>query len=187
MFTSEEQDELVRVATESIHRKVKGSGFRGKSGQHLEHTASGNLLEKCGAFVTIYEHGSLRGCLGLITSDKPLIETVAEMAARTASDDPRFFPVAPEELNELEVEISVLSPLKEISDVSEIELGRDGLLIEFCGRRGLLLPQVATKNAWDKETFLEETCVKAGLPRDQWKSADSRIFAFTTEIIKTHQ
>jgi AmmeMemoRadiSam system protein A len=183
MLTSEEQNELVQTAIESIHREVNRLPLHRRSVTRDRDVIGKNLLEKCGAFVTLYEHGELRGCLGQITSSRPLIETVSEIAARTASSDPRFLPVEPEEVKDLEIEISVISPLKEISSTDEIEIGKHGLVVESDGRKGLLLPQVATKYGWDATTFLEETCAKAGLSPDQWKLPRTCIFTFTAEIV----
>jgi len=140
------------------------------------------LRELRGAFVTLHKHGQLRGCIGLIEAIKPLAETVQEMAMAAAFRDPRFPPLQSEELPDIEIEISVLTPFRQITDVGEIEVGKHGLYIEKGYQRGLLLPQVATEYKWDRDTFLRQTCLKAGLHPEAWKDPDSRIFVFSAEI-----
>jgi AmmeMemoRadiSam system protein A len=134
-----------------------------------------------GAFVTLFHRGRLRGCVGQIETLEPLAEVVARCAVAAAREDPRFAPVAPPELSDLEIEISLLSPLEPIAPQA-IEIGRHGLVIERGSRRGLLLPQVAAERHWQWPRFIEETCVKAGLSRDAWKDPATRAFAFTTEV-----
>jgi AmmeMemoRadiSam system protein A len=130
------------------------------------------------AFVTITNQGRLRGCIGYVDPVKPLAEAVAHCAAAAAAADPRFLAVRPEELAQLEIEISVLSPLRRIDDPSEVQVGIHGLYICQSGLHGLLLPQVATDYGWDRETFLRQTCLKAGLPGDAWRhGAEIRVFS----------
>ena len=128
------------------------------------------------------KHGELRGCIGYIEGIKPLWEAVRDMARAAALEDPRFPPVRPEEVPELEIEISVLTPLWRVKDIKDIVIGRDGLIIRKGWRQGLLLPQVATEYGWDVKTFLEHTCLKAGLPRDAWKDPEAEIWAFSAEV-----
>ena len=123
-------------------------------------------MQERGAFVTLKEHGELRGCIGYSAPIKPLALTVRDVAAYAAVKDNRFRPVSPEELGLLEYEISVLSPLRRVLDVNEIEVGRHGLVVKQGDREGLLLPQVPVEQGWDRATFLEKTCVKAGLLKD---------------------
>lgn len=139
------------------------------------------LVRPGAAFVTLTQGGELRGCIGFTEALLPLYRTVIQCAIAAATSDPRFPPLKPAELCQVEIEISVLSPLREIQDISEIKVGRDGILIEKGGRRGLLLPQVATEFHWDRKTFLEETCHKAGLPRDAWRQ-EAKISIFSAEI-----
>lgn len=127
------------------------------------------LTQHAGAFVTLSHHGELRGCIGRILADQPVWQVVQQMAVAAAENDPRFEPLSPAELNDLEVEISVLSPLRTINHVDEIEVGKHGLLITKGFHRGLLLPQVATERGWDRATFLDATCEKAGLPAGTWR------------------
>ncbi len=143
---------------------------------------SGKLGENWGAFVTLYKQGNLRGCIGNIVGTKPLITTVAEMTRAAALEDPRFSPVQPGEIPDIKFEISVLTPIRRVKDIREIVVGRDGIIITRGYNRGLLLPQVATEYGWDLETFLEQTCRKAGLPRDSWKSPDTVIEAFSAQV-----
>ena len=132
----------------------------------------------CGAFVTLHERGALRGCIGRMTSPDPLFETVRAMARAAAFEDPRFPPLDREELPSIDIEITVLSPLRRISSVSEIEVGRHGIYITRGWRSGVFLPQVATEQGWDRDTLLEEVCYKAGLPGDAWKSAEAVLQVF---------
>ncbi|MCI0494351.1 AmmeMemoRadiSam system protein B [candidate division KSB1 bacterium] len=140
------------------------------------------LKEKRGAFVTLTKKGALRGCIGYIQGIKPLEETIIEMAQAAAFRDPRFQPVTLDELDDLEIEISVLTPIQEISDVDEIVVGKHGLIIERGGYSGLLLPQVATDYGWDRDTFLEHTCQKAGLAPDAWKKSGTIIKVFSADV-----
>ena len=140
------------------------------------------LKENRGAFVTIQKKGQLRGCIGFIKGYEPLHKTVEKMAAEAAFRDPRFPPVKEKELPELDIEISVLTPLRKISDVNEIEVGKHGIYIIKGGWSGLLLPQVATEYGWNRQTFLEHTCQKAGLPPNAWKEKDTEIYIFSADI-----
>lgn len=133
-----------------------------------------------GAFVSIHRGEALRGCLGRVTGDWAVGRVVAHLAEAVADSDPRFAPVAVHELHELLIEISVLTPERAAS-AAEVEVGRHGLIVEAAGRRGLLLPQVATGQGWDRTTFLRHTCVKAGLPPDAWKG-DARLYVFEAQV-----
>lgn len=140
------------------------------------------LPEASGVFVTIKRFGQLRGCLGTLECRRGLAEEVARCAADAAAEDPRFPPVAEEELPELDVEVSVLGPLEEITpSPAQVVVGRDGLVAEQGHRRGLLLPQVATEWGWTPEQFLRQTCLKAGLPGDAWQTG-ARIYRFAAEV-----
>lgn len=142
-----------------------------------------NLCVKCGAFVTLHrKNGALRGCIGHVEPTKPLLETIMDMAVACSCRDPRFQPVTPDEFPDLDMEISVLTPLEEIRDAEAIRIGRHGLMIKKGSASGLLLPQVATEHAWDRHRLLEETCRKAGLKSGAWKEADARLFVFSAQI-----
>jgi len=173
-LTAEERKELLSIARDAVTHSFKGNKFAAKSG--LE-----GLQLKGGVFVTIHKKGNLRGCIGVFTSEKPLYETVATMAKAAAFKDPRFSPLEQSEIADIDFEISVLSPLKEIEKMEEIEIGRHGIYITKGLSRGVLLPQVAKEYGWDVETFLEQTCRKAGLPPDAWKSG-AKIEIFAAEV-----
>lgn len=143
------------------------------------------LRQPCGAFVTLRKGRNLRGCIGVIAANNPLYTTVRECAVWAAVQDTRFPPVTIRELTELNLEISVLSPLSDIAS-ENIEVGRHGLIISHQGLRGLLLPQVAVQWKWNREEFLEETCRKAGLPTDAWRQG-ARIQAFTAQVFEEPQ
>ena len=139
------------------------------------------LKEKRGAFVTLKKRGHLRGCIGYIKAVKPLWETVQEMAVAAAFHDPRFPSVQAEELKDLSFEVSVLSPLQRVKNIDDIEVGKHGLYIVRGYNSGLLLPQVAVEYGWDRETFLRETCYKAGLLPDDWMDKDTEIYIFSAD------
>ena len=134
-----------------------------------------------GAFVTLHAHGDLRGCIGYPGSRKRLDEVVGHCAVAAATEDPRFPPLTVAELPDVHIEISVLTPIQAVNDVGEIEVGRDGLIVQDGGRKGLLLPQVATERGWDRDTFLSHTCLKAGLKPDAWRTG-ARISRFQAEV-----
>jgi AmmeMemoRadiSam system protein A len=142
----------------------------------------GVFKQRCGVFVTLHAGKRLRGCIGVIEAREPLGESIARCAASAALEDPRFSPMQPEELRDLEIEVSLLSPLQRIRP-EEIEVGKHGLLVEQGHHRGLLLPQVAVEHHLEREQFLRETCYKAGLPTDAWQAAETRIYCFSCEIV----
>jgi AmmeMemoRadiSam system protein A len=144
------------------------------------------FCEPRGVFVSLHRQGQLRGCIGFLEAVKPLAQAVEEMAAAAAFHDPRFPPLRAEELSDLDLEISILTPMQRLNKFEEIEVGKHGLFIERGFNRGLLLPQVATQYRWNRETFLEQTCCKAGLPPVAWKDTATRIYTFTAEIIADH-
>jgi len=141
---------------------------------------SKHLAEPRAAFTTLYYHGRLRGCVGHVRAVESVWATVADTACAAAFEDTRFDPVTADELPHLQISLSILSPLKPIR-AEEVEVGRHGLLISQHGRRGLLLPQVPVEYGWDRLTFLEETCHKAGLPADAWRKG-ATLEAFTAEV-----
>jgi AmmeMemoRadiSam system protein A len=135
-----------------------------------------------GAFVTLRVGGALRGCIGTFEGREPLWDTVHDMAVAAATRDPRFPRLGAADLDALGVDISVLAPARRVSDPTEIEIGRHGLEIRRGGRRGLLLPQVATDHGLDREAFLAETCRKAGLPARAWREAETEVWCFEAEV-----
>jgi AmmeMemoRadiSam system protein A len=165
----------------AIARQSIAAGLEGNSPPPLTNI-SDILREPRGAFVTLHLQGRLRGCIGLIEAVKPLAETIQEMALSAAFCDPRFPPLTSQEYKDMALEISVLSPLKQIKNVEEIQVGVHGLYIRQGPYRGLLLPQVATEYHWDRDTFLQQTCVKAGLPPMAWKDPETVISVFSADI-----
>ena len=170
-----DQQALLRLARRALEKSVQRQQLPEVEG------LSEILRERRGAFVTLRKIRQLRGCIGVVEAYKPLYQTVVECAVAAALYDPRFQPVTPEELPELRTEISVLSALVEVAP-NQIELGRHGLLVTLGERRGVLLPQVAIEWNWDRERFLEETCHKAGLPRNAWQQG-ARMQAFSVQVI----
>lgn len=174
-LTDNEKTVLLDIAKNAIAAQIKNQKMPEMK------IDSENLKSKRGAFVTLKKQGHLRGCIGYIKAYKPLWETVQEMAIAAAFHDPRFPSLKPEEVRQLTFEISVLSPFKRIKDINEIEVGKHGLYMVRGYRSGLLLPQVATEYKWDRETFLQETCYKAGLPLDSWKDEETEIYIFSAD------
>jgi MEMO1 family protein len=175
-LNEEEKKTLHQIAKTVIENKAKG-----KAVPEFK-IESPVLKENRGAFVTIHKRGQLRGCIGYIEGQGPLHKTIEKMAEAAAFKDPRFTPVKENELPELELEISVLTPLKRITDVNEIQVGKHGIYIVKGMWAGLLLPQVATEYGWDRQTFLEHTCQKANLPSNAWKEKDTEIYIFSADI-----
>ncbi|MHC4603434.1 MAG: AmmeMemoRadiSam system protein A, partial [Planctomycetota bacterium] len=143
------------------------------------------LNAPCGCFVTLKNDERLRGCIGQFISESPLIELIAEMAKASATGDPRFFAdrITADELEQLDIEISVLSPLQQTDDPLSLRLGVDGIYIKKGRASGCFLPQVATETGWSKEEFLSYCCAhKAGLAADAWKEAETEVFLFTAEV-----
>jgi AmmeMemoRadiSam system protein A len=164
--------QLARTAvTEAVtHRKLLDSFPR-----------EGVFAERRGVFVTLHVHNRLQGCIGVIEAKEQLGEAIAHCAASAALEDPRFVPMKLEQLVDLSVEISLLSAMEPITPES-IEIGRHGLFVRLHAQRGLLLPQVAVEYRLTREQFLEESCRKAGLPRDAWRDPEARLFGFTCEV-----
>lgn len=175
-LSEEERKMLHHIAKAVIENKAKG-----KPVPEFK-IDSPVLKENRGAFVSLHKRGQLRGCIGYIEGRGPLHQTIEEMAEAAAFRDPRFPPVTEKELAELDIEISVLTPLKKISDINEIEVGKHGIYIKKGWYSGLLLPQVATEYGWDRKTFLEHTCQKAGLPSNAWKEKDTEIYIFSADV-----
>ena len=175
MLTDAQRANLLAVARASIEQHLGG---RSVTEAVLEDVPDGS-----GVFVTIKRRGELRGCLGTLQLRASLAEEVARCARDSATEDPRFPPMTPEELAESSIEISVLGPLEPIDPPAEraVVIGRHGLVAEQGGRRGLLLPQVAVEWGWTPEQFLRQTCHKAGLPLDAWQHG-ARMYRFAAEV-----
>lgn len=174
-LTKKEKATLLDIVKQTVESKTKNKNLP-------KITVDSEILkEKRGAFVTLKKRGLLRGCIGYIKGVKPLWETVQEMAVAAAFNDPRFPSVRAEELKDLSYEISVLTPLRRIKNIDEIEVGKHGLYIVRGFNSGLLLPQVALEYGWDRENFLRETCYKAGLSPDDWMDNETEIYIFSAD------
>ena len=189
ILSHDEKRILLTVAREAIMTHLGEGGAT-----RVEPT--GNLGSPHGVFVTLHDvsrrakptdAGLLRGCIGYLETDCPLIENVRRAAVASAFRDSRFPPVLRKEITQLEIEISVLSAMSKPADQSEIKVGIHGLVIRKGPRSGLLLPQVAVEQKWDRETFLRHTCRKAGLPADAWKDSDTEIEFFRAVVFNERQ
>jgi AmmeMemoRadiSam system protein A len=170
---------LLKTARDTVKAVLTGGALPKPKSSDAE------LNAHCGCFVTLKNHEQLRGCIGQFTSNRPLIELVVEMAKASATGDPRFFsdPITADELEQLDVEISVLSPLRKTDDPLSLRLGVDGIYIKRGYASGCFLPQVATETGWNKEEFLSYCCShKAGLPADAWKDARTEVYLFSAEV-----
>jgi len=181
-LTDHEKEELLALARKSVEHAVEKH-----EALPTEASTDAVLNQEQGAFVTLTEDGSLRGCVGFTAAFEPLYLAVRDAAANAALNDPRFRPVAVWELPKLEYEISVLSPMRHILDAQEVVVGEHGLLMKRGNREGLLLPQVAVEQGWDRVRFLEGTCSKAGLPEGCWRDEDTDIFRFTAVVFGRHK
>lgn len=176
VLADDEKRELLRIARATLREHT----YSGRIPPGKPHRDS--LCAPAGVFVTLHEGDELRGCIGTIEAEKPLYRIIQEMAVAAATRDPRFPPVAEEELDDLTIEISVLGSARTVTQPDQIVVGDDGLWIDVGDRRGLLLPQVASGAGWDSATFLERTCHKAGLPPDAWKAPDAKVVAFKAQV-----
>ncbi|HDS15992.1 MAG TPA: AmmeMemoRadiSam system protein A [Proteobacteria bacterium] len=171
-----DKDYLKGVAAAQIKARLEGRE------EPVEVPKREILKEKRGGFVTLYKAGHLRGCIGYVEAMKPLYQTVAEMALAAAFKDPRFPKLQLSEWPDINIELSVLSPLVEIEDPRQVEVGKHGLLLCRGSASGLLLPQVATEYGWTRAEFLTHTCHKAGLPADCWRYPGIRMYVFTADV-----
>lgn len=177
MLNIQQRKKLLKIARQAIEEYLK-------TGKKLEvNEADPVLNQKMGSFVTLTEHGELRGCIGNLTANQPLYLTVRDMAIAAATDDPRFPPVSLTEVKNIQLEISVLSPLEKVSSADSIELGKHGVLARRGIQSGVFLPQVAAETGWSKEEFLNNLCSqKAGLPSGAWKDKDTELYIFSAEV-----
>jgi AmmeMemoRadiSam system protein B/AmmeMemoRadiSam system protein A len=175
-LSADEKSKLLAIARESIAQYLKDGTLP------QPEVTEPNLTRKSGAFVTLESGGELRGCIGHLLAQEPLYVTVRQAAVSAATQDPRFPALTEEELGDVTVEISVLSPLRRITDVQEIEVGTHGLFIVAEGGSGLLLPQVATEEGWSRDEFLDAVCLKAGLPQDTWRTGNAALYTFTAIV-----
>jgi AmmeMemoRadiSam system protein A len=175
-FSEEEKGQLRQLALQAIRCRCLGLPM-----QDIK-IESERLKEPGAAFVCIHKGPELRGCIGMIEARTPLCETIKRMAVEAAFGDPRFCALAPGELEDIDIEISVLTPMQRISDSSEIEIGKHGLLIRKGFHTGILLPQVAPEHQWNREEFLRWTCRKAGLPDKAWKNPETEVYVFSADV-----
>lgn len=176
IFTDAQKQALVALARDAV--RCAAGGLPAVVSDRAD-----DFPEASGAFVTLKRDGRLRGCIGTLECRRSLAEEIARVAVSAALEDPRFAPLTSAELDGLDVEVSVLGPLEEIDpyDPAAIVIGQHGLVVEQGVRRGLLLPQVATEWGWDREQFLVQTCVKAGLPQDAWRRG-ARVYRFAAIV-----
>jgi uncharacterized protein len=175
---------LLQIAREAIRSRLSRGTRHEDTARGARPEARGpedHLSRRCPAFVTLRRGDQLRGCIGHVEADRPLVDVIARAAIAAALEDPRFPPVTVAELDEISIEISVLGPMQRVTDLSTIEVGRHGLVVQSGARRGLLLPQVPTEWGWDRETFLDQLCLKAGLPRGAWRT-DAEILCFEADV-----
>lgn len=177
MLSKTDATRLLEIAREAICHRVTGEDYAPVPQEEKA------LNERAGCFVTIKQNGRLRGCIGNFQSHQPLFHEVAAMAAASATEDPRFQPMQPNDLNNFKLEITILSPLKKIEHTDQIEVGIHGIYIEKGFHRGVLLPQVAVEYGWDRKTFLQQTCLKAGIAADAWQLPETEIYIFNGQII----
>lgn len=175
-FAKSEKIHLIQLARRAIERRLSGQPVS------WETTPLEKLKQLAGAFVTLHLGGELRGCIGRVEARVSLEKVVQEMAIAAATQDFRFSSVSQGDLPLLEIEISVLSPPTIISDAEEIQVGKHGLVVRKGTQSGLLLPQVAAEHGWDVQTFLSQTCLKAGFPGDYWESGELEIRVFSAEV-----
>ncbi len=173
-FNDDDRALLLRIAREAIAAHLENRKYNPPSSEATE--------RKAGVFVTLTLDNELRGCIGQIGGRGPVYLAVAEMAVAAASEDPRFVPLTPDEFARIGIEISVMSSLTIVRRFGEIKIGRDGLMIKLDNHSGLLLPQVATDHGWTAIEFLEQTCLKAGLPKHSYKDRDAEIYRFSAEV-----
>jgi len=184
-LSTEARKALLAVARCAVGAAVRGEPAPDFPPEAVEGTVGDELAEPRGCFVTLKTRGRLRGCLGHFEADAPARERVREMARSSALDDPRFAGdrIRPDELGDVEIEISLLHPREKIDDPLSIELGRDGIYIQRGARAGCFLPQVATETGWTKEEFLSNCCShKAGLAPDAWRDPDTEVLRFRAEV-----
>ncbi len=175
MLNQEQRTALLRVARESVEAAARGQRYAPSVDDAV-------LLQPGAAFVTLKKRGELRGCIGTIEAYEPLAQNVAHMARSAALEDYRFTQVMPGEVPSLTIEISVMSPPERVTDPAKVQVGVHGCIIEQGARKGLLLPQVPVEWGWEREEFLDHTCMKAGLPRGSWRSGECKLYTFAAEV-----
>jgi len=185
-ITAEEQNILLTQAREAITSKLDGKKPSWERGEEIQLKSDSNLNTPCGAFVSLHMNNNagraLRGCIGRMAANLPLIETVRLMAKEAAFGDPRFPPLKKEELSQLHIEISALSPMIPCPNPQQVKVGVHGLLLTGRGRSGVLLPQVPVEQGWDLKEYLDYICVKAGLSPGSYEAPDTQLYTFTAIV-----
>ncbi|MFH1878583.1 MAG: AmmeMemoRadiSam system protein A, partial [Candidatus Omnitrophota bacterium] len=177
MFDVKQKKKLLEIARQTIRYYLE-------TGKKLpQETDDPALREVMGAFVTLHKNGSLRGCIGNMTGTQPLYLTISDMAIAAAVEDPRFRALTLNELDNVDIEISVLSPMRKISSPDEIDIGKHGVMVKRSWQSGVYLPQVAEETGWSKEQFMDSLCAhKADIPADSWRKGECDIYIFTAEV-----
>lgn len=178
-LTDAERITLLRLSRDALRSFLETGKF---TPDLKKYSITPALEQKCGVFVTLTKNGRLRGCIGYVEGIKPLWEAVIDNTRNAAFEDPRFPPVKMKEFDDITIEISVMTPLRQIKSVDEIVIGKHGLVIEKGFHRGLLLPQVPVEWGWDRDEFLVHICGKAGLPPDAWKDPEAKLFVFSAQV-----
>ena len=177
MLTKEEKSKLLKLARESI------TYYLGHGEKLFVEENDFVFQKEMGAFVTLHKDGRLRGCIGNMVGTGPLYLTIRDMAVEAAVGDPRFPKVTPDEIKDIDIEISVLSPLEKVTDPEKIEMGKHGVIVKQGSSSGVYLPQVATETGWTKEEFMNSLCAqKAGISEYAWKDGECDIYVFTAEV-----
>jgi AmmeMemoRadiSam system protein A len=182
-MNKEQKHALLKVARDTVEAVIKGKRLP------VVEADDPDLASHLGCFVTLKTGDELRGCIGQFTADKPLVNMIVEMAKASATSDPRFYDnqITPDDFHNLDIEISVLSPLKKTTNPLSLRLGIDGIYINKGGFSGCFLPQVAEETGWSKEEFLSYCCShKAGLPPDAWRDPETEVFLFSAEVFGAH-
>jgi AmmeMemoRadiSam system protein A len=179
-LSNAEKKTLLSIARESLQTYVREHAL--PEDIETKHTISGKLKEKTGVFVTLKIKGNLRGCIGSITGTAPLFLGVRDNAIKAGLNDPRFPPVKAAELQQIDMEVSVMTPLQKISDYKKIRLGTDGVIIKKGSRQAVFLPQVAAETGWNLDEFLSQLCRKAWLPADAYKNPGMEFYIFQAQV-----
>jgi AmmeMemoRadiSam system protein A len=174
-LSEQERARLLAAARQAIRCAIENETFE-------RHDSTAAMERRAGAFVTLRRRGELRGCIGMLDTSRPLLDSVTDAAVAAATRDHRFSRLSRMELDDCDLEISVLGDFVEVTDPQEVEVGRDGVLLRAGFQSGLFLPQVATEQGWDRETLLDHLCLKAGLPPGTWRRPDATLERFTAEV-----
>lgn len=183
-LTDEERKILLQLSREALRSFLRSGDFKPDLGKYK---ITPNLERKAGVFVTLTKRGELRGCIGYVEGREAIWKAVIENTQNSAFEDPRFPPVKMKEIDDISIEISVMTPLRPIKSIDEIQVGKHGLVIRKGWHSGLLLPQVAVEWRWDREEFLRHICLKAGLPEDAWRDPDAQLLVFSAQVFSEEE